>query len=179
MRSLLLALFVIGFIFLYPQIEMINNSQMATPIPKESLIKRKKKVVITNQIAYAPDSYLMAVGTPAGKLTIWDKNFEGDGWILQHSGKSITHLTFSKDENWLLSTNSKGKIQLWNINSNHLVKTFYHLKEQGYLNEFSEFVEVDSVSESLVFINNDGKAVYYHYDTEELFYKKQIPVATY
>ena len=53
------------------------------------------------------------------------------------------------------------------------------LEKLNYQTEFSEFVEVDSVSESLVFINNDGKAVYYHYDTEELFYKKQIPVATY
>ena len=179
MKSIFLTLFVIGAVFLYVQIETINKSEMATPLTTQRLLKRKKKDIATNQVAYAPDSYLMAIGTPTGKLTIWDKNFEDDVLMLQEKGNAITNLIFSKDENWLLSTGSKGKVQLWNINSNHLVKTFHHLKEQGYLNDFSEFVEVDTFSESIVFINNDGKDVYYHYETEQLFYKEQIPIATY
>ena len=179
MRSIFLTIFVIGSVFLYVQIETISKSQMATPLTKQLLIKRKTKDVITNQVAYAPDSYLMAVGTPDGKLTVWDKNFEDDTLILQEKSDAIIHLIFSNDENWLLSTGSKGKVQLWNINSNHLVRTFQDLKQQGYLNDFLEFVEVDTFSESLVFINKDGKAVYYNYETEQLFYKAQIPVATY
>ena len=179
MRSLILALVVIGFVFLYPQLETINNSDMATPLTQKPLIQRKKKEVSTNQVAYAPDSYLMVVGTPNGKLTIWDKNFEGEGIVLQKQGSTINHLAFSEDENWLLSTNSKDEVQLWNINSDHLVRTFHDLKQQGYLSNFTEFIEVDTFSESLVFITKTGKFVYYNYETEELFNKAQIPVAVY
>ena len=104
MRSIFLTIFVIGSVFLYVQIETISKSQMATPLTKQLLIKRKTKDVITNQVAYAPDSYLMAVGTPDGKLTVWDKNFEDDTLILQEKSDAIIHLIFSNDENWLLST---------------------------------------------------------------------------
>ena len=174
MKSILLALSVIGFIFLYTKLETINRSNIATP-----LIEHKKKDIPTNQVAYAPDSYLTAIGTPHGELILSSKEFTNNHYSLQKKGDKIIHLAFSQDENWLLVTDVKDKVYLWNMNSLHLVRTFEHLKRQGYQKTFSDFIEIDTFSENLIFMDNNGKHVYYHYDTEMLSYKLLVPIATY
>jgi WD40 repeat protein len=181
MRAIFYTLFILGVLYIYSQINALNKGETATPFshapPLLTRFERKAKVA-TNEVAYAPITDIMAIGTPSGKLTLWNKNFEKNHKDIQIQGEAIVHLLFSNDEHWLLATNKKGVVTLWNMDSHVSVKTLERLCKVGYLTDFIEFVEVDTVAESLVFLNAKQELIYFNYETEELYFEPIIPLAS-
>lgn len=180
MRTVFLSLLLLGGAYVYVLLETENRRNIQTPAQQKRITEKRqqRRRRKQNALAYATNNNMMAIGKENGELKIWYGSTGGQSHLLQINGSPIVFLTFSEDENWLLSLDDRGITQLWNTDTGEISKTLIGLAEKGFPNRFSEFIEVNPVYECLVF-RQQSELIYYSYITEELSNQPPIQMVNY
>ncbi len=120
---------------------LLLNTQTGTPVFENSNF---------TATAISSDSSTLATTTKASgnsnvEISLWNKEKQLEKVITTDSKSAITSLTFSLNNNELLSSNTDGSIILWDIATGKAIQTFE--------------THLESLSEQIVTLTSDGKAL--------------------